>query len=307
MTTVERIFAGLDFPGWTIVAVIYGFIGWFYESTVFSLGEQGKFMDRGAFIGPFCPIYAVVCTISYDLFAPIEEWWLIVILAGLATSAVELVTSIGMEALFHKRYWDYSYYPLNLDGRISVVAGAFFGFALMAVVKWIHPAFRDMILSIPADVRLGICIGLWTVFILDIIWTTIGNLKLNKALARGYDAVIAWKQRRFDAINRVKDACDKFRIVRGMKWLLAKGKAVNRKLVAAENRIKGKTPKEETKAGQEGGQTAEEGPAENHEASDGNNKASAENNEASAVNHEASDENNEASAVNDGVSAEEKK
>ena len=256
MSTIEMIFAGLDFPGWTIVAVVYGFIGWFYESTIFSLGEQGKFMDRGAFIGPFCPIYAVVCTISYDLFSPIEEWWLIVILAGLITSAVELVTSIVMEALFHKRYWDYSYYPLNLDGRISVVAGAFFGFALMAVVKWIHPALRDLIMSIPDPVRLGICIGLWTIFILDMIWTTIGNMKLNKTLARGYDAVVAWKQRRFDAINRVKDACDKFAIVRGMKWLLAKGKAVNRKLVAAENKIKGKKPAEDTAKTTEGQEAA---------------------------------------------------
>ena len=252
MSTVEMIFAGLDFPAWTIAAVIYGFIGWFYESTLFSLGEQGKFMDRGAYIGPFCPIYAVVCTISYDLFSPIEEWWLIVILAGVATSAVELITSYGMEAAFGKRYWDYSYYPLNFDGRISVVAGAFFGFALMAMVKWVHPALRDLLLSIPEDVRLGICIGLWVIFVLDIIWTIIGNLRLNKKLAAGYDAVIAWKQRRFDAINRVKDACEKLAFFRFCKWCLAKGKAFNRKLVAAENRIKGKKTEEEKPAEENG-------------------------------------------------------
>ena len=73
LTLVEKLFAGLDFPAWTLVALVYAFIGWFYESTIFSLCEQGKFMDRGVFIGPLCPIYCMVCTFSYDLFYPIEE------------------------------------------------------------------------------------------------------------------------------------------------------------------------------------------------------------------------------------------
>ena len=47
LTLVEKLFAGLDFPAWTLVALVYAFIGWFYESTIFSLCEQGKFMDRG--------------------------------------------------------------------------------------------------------------------------------------------------------------------------------------------------------------------------------------------------------------------
>ena len=239
-TTVQKIFAGLDFPAWTMVAVIYGFIGWFYESTIFSLGEQGKFMDRGAFIGPVCPIYAVVCTVSYDLFHPIQEWWLLILLAGAVTSAVELFTSIVMEALFHKRYWDYSNYPLNLDGRISVVAGAFFGVALMAVVKWIHPGLSGLILSVPQEVRFWICIAIWVIFGWDMIWTTIGNKRLNKKLAAGYDAVTAWKKRRFDRLNKKKESWEKFFLVKAVKAVLAKGKAINRRIVAAENKLKGK-------------------------------------------------------------------
>lgn len=250
LTLVEKLFAGLDFPAWTLVALVYAFIGWFYESTIFSLCEQGKFMDRGVFIGPLCPIYCMVCTFSYDLFHPIEEWWLLIILAGTVTSIVELITSITMEALFHKRYWDYSYFPLNLDGRISVVAGLFFGVALTVMVKWIHPGLSALAKSIPYNVRLIACIVIWTIFIIDMVWTTIGNMKLNKPIAAAYDRVIAWKQRRFDAINVWKSKVEKTALIRAFKFILAKGKAVNRKIVAIENKIKGKDKekeKEETK------------------------------------------------------------
>lgn len=247
MNWVETLFAGLDFPSWTIIALIYAFIGWFYESTIFSLCEQGKFMDRGVFIGPLCPIYCMVCTFSYDLFHNIENPWLMILLAGTVTSIVELITSITMEALFHKRYWDYSYFPLNLDGRISVVAGLFFGVALTVMVKFIHPGLSGLIKQIPDDVRLGICIALWVIFVIDMIWTTIGNMKLNKPIAAAYDKVIAWKQRRFDAINRWKCKVEKTAIIRGFKWVLEKGKAFNRKLVAAENKLKGKKTEEPQK------------------------------------------------------------
>lgn len=240
LTLIEKLFAGLDFPAWTLVAFIYAFIGWFYESTIFSLCEQGKFMDRGVFIGPLCPIYCMVCTFSYDLFHPIQEWWLLIILAGTVTSIVELITSISMEALFHKRYWDYSYYPLNFDGRISVVAGLFFGIALMVMVKWVHPGLSAVAKSIPYNIRLIACIVLWCIFVIDMIWTTIGNMRLNKPIAAAYDKVIAWKQRRFDVLNVWKSKVEDTAPIRAFKWVLAKGKAINYKLVAAENTLKGK-------------------------------------------------------------------
>ncbi|MBR3306049.1 MAG: putative ABC transporter permease [Lachnospiraceae bacterium] len=243
--SVESFFAGLDFPGWTIAAVIYAFIGWFYESTIFSLCEQGKFMDRGAFLSPVCPIYAMVCTFSYDLFHPIEEWWLLVILAGTITSLVELLTSIGMEAIFHKRYWDYSYFPLNFDGRISVVAGAFFGFALMAMVKWIHPAMMGFVGGFSFTQRLAACLVIWAFFGTDLIWTFLSGFFPKSGLARAHKGVEDFKQRRFDKLNEKKTVMEKWLPVRGFIWGLNKGKAMNRKIVAVENRLKGKKEKPE--------------------------------------------------------------
>ena len=37
--------AGMDFPTLTLVMLFYSVIGCVYESSIFSLGEQGKFMD----------------------------------------------------------------------------------------------------------------------------------------------------------------------------------------------------------------------------------------------------------------------
>ena len=229
--------AGMDFPTLTLVMLFYSVIGWLYESSIFSLGEQGKFMDRGCFIGPLCPIYSVVSVISICLFNDME-WWKILLLSGLATCIVEYITSVTLEALFHKRYWDYSYYPLNIDGRVSIVSGLFFGIALLLMMKLLHPFITGVLENFSPEVRLVLCIITWVILGTDIIWTVIGNMTKGNAIKRAYDAVCAWKQRRFDSLNVWMAKKHDALLVRVCRNALNKGKAVNRKFVAMENRFK---------------------------------------------------------------------
>ncbi|MCR4586179.1 MAG: putative ABC transporter permease [Lachnospiraceae bacterium] len=231
--------AGMDFPTLTLVMLVYSVIGWVYESSIFSLGEQGKFMDRGCFLGPLCPIYSVVSVVSICLFGDMEAWK-ILLLSGLATCVIEYITSVSLEALFHKRYWDYSYYPLNIDGRVSVVSGLFFGIALLLMMKILHPFITSVLAEFPPMPRLVLCILTWVILITDIIWTCIGNLTKNNPVKRAYDAVVAWKQRRFDALNKWMNGKKDTLLIRAARKLLHSGKAVNRKFVAAEQRFKKK-------------------------------------------------------------------
>ena len=229
----------MDFPTLTLAMLFYSVLGWVYESSIFSLCEQGKFMDRGCYIGPLCPIYSVVSVLSLCLFSGFS-WWQILLLSGLATCIIEYITSVTFEALFHKRYWDYSYYPLNIDGRVSVVSGLFFGVALLFMIKVMHPLVIKVIELIPPQVRLVLCIMIWVVLLTDIIWTVIGNMTKNNPIKAAYDSVCAWKQRRFDRLNEWKDSKEDTLLIRGCKALLKKGKAVNRSFVDAENRFKEK-------------------------------------------------------------------
>ena len=64
---------------------------------------------------------------------------LVVFLAVLfIVSFVEYISSVGMEMIFHKRWWDYSYDKFNLNGRISLRNSALLaigGFLLIYLVQ----------------------------------------------------------------------------------------------------------------------------------------------------------------------------
>lgn len=231
-------FAGMDFATLSCVMVFYGFIGWVYESTIFSLGEQGKLMDRGMYIGPICPIYAMVSVISLQLFSGVDSPWKILLLSGLATCVVEYFTSVVFEKLFHKRYWDYSYYPLNIDGRVSVVSGLFFGLALLIMMRVIHPMTLGVLERIPIQIRSLIAVAAWSLFLVDALWTVIGNTTKDNRLKEVYDEIIAWKQLQFQKANERCESLEKRRVVQAGKTVLNKGKEINRKCVELENRIK---------------------------------------------------------------------
>lgn len=203
-----------DFPTFAIFMMFYSFIGWFYESTVYSLAEQGKFMNRGCFIGPYCPIYSVALIVSYYLLLPIKNPWVVILVAGVIVSTIEFITSVTLEKLFHATYWDYSNYPLNFQGRVSVPSGLFFGVALMWGTKCLHPWTLKMIGMMHPAVRLGLCIFFCIIFFSDAILTTIAMINLNKKCKEIYDHIDSVVEGKLDTLNEKKAALAKFKIVR---------------------------------------------------------------------------------------------
>ena len=227
----------MDFGTLTCAMMLYSFIGWFYESTVFSLVEQGKFMNRGCFIGPYCPIYSVVSILNVYLLNGIESGVKIVIISSLTCCFIEYITSWGLEKIFHARYWDYSYFPLNINGRVSVVSGLFFGFAVLFLIKILHPYVIIKLSLIPDNVRYYLAVFFWGIFIFDAIFTTISMCNLNKKCKQLYDAWDDFVDGKLDILNAKKDSLNKFVIVRKGKNLIVKLKGVNTMFVDMETRF----------------------------------------------------------------------
>jgi len=230
-------FVGMTFPTLTLCMIVYAFIGWFYESTIFSLAEQGKFMNRGCFIGPYCPIYAVVPLFSLYLLQGIDSPFKIFFLSALVTCLIEYVTSYALEKLFHARYWDYSYYPLNINGRISVISGAFFGVAILFMIKVLHPFTLYYVSMIPGRVQYYLACAIWIIFLCDAAFTTISMCNLNKKCKEIYDAWDNYVEGKLDTLNEKKDKLNRFKIVRSGKRLVVKMKGVNSKFVDLESRF----------------------------------------------------------------------
>ena len=125
-----------------IIFFLFSMAGWLIEVTLKYI-QFHRFINRGFFIGPYCPIYgwgAVAVTVlvggMIGRHGTIGETFL----AGMFVCGVlEYFTSWYMEKLFHARWWDYSQKPMNLHGRIWIGNLLLFGAGSVVIVKWIDP------------------------------------------------------------------------------------------------------------------------------------------------------------------------
>ena len=161
----------------------YSVFGWVYETALCSIREK-KAVNRGFLNGPYCPIYGVGAVIFLALLKNEGSELIIFIFGGIIASAVEYLTSFAMEKLFDARWWDYSSYPFNLNGRVCLAASVVFGIFAVALLKVIHPFVKKVILSIPHVLIIALAGAFTVAFILDLFITLQGIGDMNGALSR---------------------------------------------------------------------------------------------------------------------------
>jgi len=158
---------------------IYSCIGWLIE-ILSRILEERKIINRGFLIGPYCPIWGfgvVLMTIFLQDFVndPIAFILLAMIVAGI----LEYITSYIMEKLFKAKWWDYSKYPFNLNGRITLQHLLFFGVAGYISVAFTNSGYFMLFDRAPQITLNIIAISLIVIFMIDIIFSykIIVNLK----------------------------------------------------------------------------------------------------------------------------------
>lgn len=193
-------------------------------------------MNRGYFIGPYCPIYGVAVIANIYLLEGIDSWVRILFLAAVSVCAIEYVTSYTLERLFHARYWDYSNYPLNINGRISVVSGFFFGLCSLFAIKCLHPFSVWMIEKLSMRTRILLAFFFSCIFLTDAIITVVSMCNLNKKCKRIYDAIDGRVENKLESLNEKKEVLERFKIVRTGKKLVVQIKEVNQTFLDFETR-----------------------------------------------------------------------
>ncbi|MBE5936104.1 MAG: hypothetical protein E7262_10065 [Lachnospiraceae bacterium] len=201
MQETGQLLYNLDFFSLVIIMFTYNFMGWFYESTLYSIIEQKRFMNRGYFLGPYCPIYGVVCISGVYFLQDISSHIKIMLMGALLVTAIEYITSYTLEKLFDARYWDYSAYPLNINGRVSVVSSIFFGFATMFVVTVLQPIMEELVGRMSEDIRIVTAVSILIIFVTDGVFTTISMCNLNKKFKDIYDYLDEFVDGKFEAIT----------------------------------------------------------------------------------------------------------
>lgn len=119
--------------------IAYAFLGWLME-VVWTLITNKKIVNRGFLIGPYCPIYGVGCLLLITLLDRYKNDIIVLfIMSIIVCSILEYLTSYIMEKLFKARWWDYSKYKFNLNGRICAQTMIPFGILGVLVVYFLNP------------------------------------------------------------------------------------------------------------------------------------------------------------------------
>lgn len=164
-----------DYGGDTVVLFFFFFsgIGWVWE-VFFYLINDGEFVNRGTMLGPWLPIYGVGGWLIIYLLRPLRKCpWLMFAGATLACGSVEYFASWALEKLLHMRWWDYTGYFMNLNGRICLEGVLVFGFAGVTMTYFIAPIADSLLARISPRARKVICWTLAILFLADLAFSAV--------------------------------------------------------------------------------------------------------------------------------------
>ena len=104
------------------------------------------------------------------LYNPFQDKPFMVFLLGmLICDAVEYITSVLMETLFHARWWDYTYEFANIKGRICLKHTLYWGIASIVFVYLVHPFVDSVLIEIDPKYLTYILIVILCIFVVDVI------------------------------------------------------------------------------------------------------------------------------------------
>ncbi|MBQ0059340.1 MAG: hypothetical protein KBS83_05210 [Lachnospiraceae bacterium] len=164
--------------------LIYSFLGWAVE-VIYHVLKQGIIVNRGYLNGPVCPIYGFGMLAIIFTVGPYEDNTLLVFIGGMILSTViELIGGWALFHFFHMRWWDYTKEPLNLGGYICARFTIFWGIGTVLVMDIAHPLVYTFVYLIPTGIGIILMIGLYAVYVVDMVATTMTVMKMKKEFER---------------------------------------------------------------------------------------------------------------------------
>lgn len=160
----------LDVYKYFLCFIFYSFIGWAYESIYYTLRRK-KPVNTGFLNICLCPIYGIGALLDIGLLSEIESAWQLFIAGILICCTLEYITSWLMEEIFHTRWWDYSEWRFNINGRVCLLGAFAFGTLSVLLIKFIHPMVMIYINNISPSVIKVLCIAALLLLCGDIIST----------------------------------------------------------------------------------------------------------------------------------------
>lgn len=121
---------------------------------------NGTFTNRGFFHGPWLPVYGFGAVLLAALLGKIpvrlkHKPLTLFFLSALICTMAEYLLGTYLEMRRHMRYWDYSGWPLSIQGRVCLISFLFFGLGGLFLDGFLLPALNRIPqqLSAPKHLR----------------------------------------------------------------------------------------------------------------------------------------------------------
>lgn len=161
---------------------IYSITGYICEVIYCSILDK-KFRNRGFLYGPYCPIYGCGAILILFILNRYDDMPILLFLMGaIICSFLEYFTSFLMEKLFNNKWWDYSNYKFNINGRICLKYSIMFGAMGVILTYLVNPTVMVLVNKIPQKLMIVISSILAVLMLIDTIISSNVAFKLKKKL-----------------------------------------------------------------------------------------------------------------------------
>lgn len=158
-------------PNLILLFFIISFIGWIWEVSL-HLITMGTFINRGTLHGPWLPIYGfggiLILLVLYKFRDKIINH---LALSAILCGFLEYFSSLALEMSYGQKWWDYSGYFININGRICAEGLLIFALGGMFIVYMLAPYIDNILRKLNKKVAISICIVLLLAFSIDMIYS----------------------------------------------------------------------------------------------------------------------------------------
>lgn len=157
--------------------IIGSVAGFFYEM-ILEFFRHGTFgMHKGLLYGPFCQVYGIGLVAVVFIFKHVKNHKILFSGGFVAGGVIEYVLSYLQEVIFHSKSWDYSNYPLNLNGRTSVFHMFFWALFVWLIMIYIYPKLQTLLKWFQTKLGSWITLICFLLLLIDVILSIAATLR----------------------------------------------------------------------------------------------------------------------------------
>lgn len=154
---------------WLGLFLLFSAGGWAWE-VVFTGLAAGQWVNRGMLHGPWLPVYGLGGVLLAAALERTAHPWTAPLLGAALGGLTEYAGSLLLERRFGLRWWDYSGWPGNLQGRVCLGSLSLFALAGWALYR-LAPALRRRLRRMDPRVRRLLCRAVSLAYALDWSWS----------------------------------------------------------------------------------------------------------------------------------------